>query len=194
MTKQIQNLNPKIIKVNKGEQKTILIESSGRWIIELVGEGARANILGILIGKGEEEYSIHTIQRHLAANTKSDLLIKSVLFDNSKLTYDGLIKIEKDAQRSNAYQRNENLVMNEGVKVDSKPELEILANDVRCTHGATIGKIDIEQIFYLQSRGLTKKQAEGLIIAGFLEGVVGRIEDKVLQQVVRDKIAESLKL
>lgn len=182
----------KIIKVNKNEKKTVVIDKSGEYVIELVGEGAQVQILGIFIGKNNDEFIIRTTQRHLAPNTKSDLLIKSVLFNKSRLDYDGLIKIEKDAQRSDAYQRNENLVMNNGVKVDTKPELEILANDVRCTHGATIGKIDQEQMFYLRNRGLSKKQGEQLIIQGFFEGVIQRITDQKLQNKIRNKIFSSL--
>ncbi len=182
----------KLIKIRKNEKKTIVIDKSGEYEIQLVGEGAQVQILGIFVGKNSDEFIIRTKQIHYAPNTTSDLLIKSVLFDKSKLDYDGLIKIEKDAQKSNAYQRNENLVMNEGVKVDTRPELEILANDVRCTHGATIGKVDSEQMFYLTSRGLSKKQAQQLIIEGFFANVLTRISDKKLQNSLRNKIIKNL--
>lgn len=182
----------KKIKIQKEQKEIIIIKESGEYIIELVGEGAQAQILGLFIGKNNDEFIIKTTQSHLAPNTKSDLLIKSVLYDSSKLNFDGLIKIEKAAQRSDAYQRNESLVMNTGARVDTKPTLEILANDVRCTHGATIGKIDEEQLFYLNSRGINKKEAERLIIEGFFEGVLSRIKDKNLQGALREKIAKRI--
>lgn len=182
----------KKIILKRNEIKTVIIDKSGDYEIRLMGEHAEAQILGIFIGRGDEQFTIHTRQLHKASNTKSDLLIKSVLFDSSRLNYDGLIKIEKEGQGSDAYQRNENLVMNENVRVDTKPELEILANSVRCTHGATVGKIDNEQLFYLQSRGLSTKQAQKLIIEGFFEGVLERIIDNKLQKKLRDKINKKL--
>lgn len=173
-------------------KKTIIIDKPGNYAVELAKEGEDVQILGLFIGRNNDQFIVRTTQRHRAPNTKSDLLIKSVLFDNSRLDYDGLIKIEKEAQGSDAYQRNENLVMNENVRVDTKPELEILANSVRCTHGATVGKIDKDQLFYLKSRGLSKKEAEKLIIEGFFEGVLQKIEDRRLQKKIRDKINKRL--
>lgn len=182
----------KTIRVKKNEEKTIIIDKSGEYEIQLSGENAHAQILGVFIGRKDEQFTIHTRQLHKAANTTSDLLIKSVLYDSSRLNYDGLIKIEKQGQGSDAYQRNENLVMNENVRVDTKPELEILANSVRCTHGATVGKINKDQLFYLQSRGLSTKQAQKLIIEGFFESVIEKIKDHQLQKKVRDKINKKL--
>lgn len=172
----------------KNQRKTIIIDKPGNYVVELAAEGVEVQILGLFIGKNSDEFVVRTKQIHSAPNTKSDLLIKSVLFDKSRLDYDGLIKIEKNAQKSDAYQRNENLIMSKEVKIDTKPELEILANDVRCTHGATIGKIDAEQLFYLTSRGISKKTAEKLIIEGFLEGVLERISEEKLKESIRKKI------
>ncbi|MBI4129898.1 SufD family Fe-S cluster assembly protein [Candidatus Roizmanbacteria bacterium] len=182
----------KTFTVKKGEKKTIIVDRSGEYTIELIGEGAEANIVGIFIGRGNEVFTIHTIQHHKAPNTISDLLIKSVLRDKSKLYYDGLIRIDKKAQKSNAYQRNENLLMSGDAHVESKPELEILANDVRCTHGATMGMVDEEEIFYLMSRGINRKEAEQIIIEGFLQGVLDRIEDKKKKEVIRKKFTTAV--
>lgn len=162
--------------LKKNEKKTIVIDQSGDYTIELAGEGAEATILGAFVGKDNDEFIVHTLQLHKAPNTMSDLLIKSVLGGNSKLHYDGLIKIEKNAQKSNAYQRNENLLLSENAHVESKPELEIEANDVRCTHGATMGMIDEEEIFYLMTRGISRKDSEQLIVDGFLQGVYDRMK------------------
>jgi Fe-S cluster assembly protein SufD len=165
----------KLFIIKQNEKRTIVITESGEYIIELIGEHAEAVILGAFVGKTDEVFRIHTIQHHKAPNTTSDLLIKSVLGGNSKLNYNGLIKIDKNAQKSNAYQRNENLLLSDQVHVESKPELEILANDVRCTHGATMGMVDEEEIFYLMSRGISRNVSEGLIVEGFLQNVYDRI-------------------
>ena len=164
-----------ITKVKKNEKKTIVIDKSGEYVVELVGEGAEANIVGVVMGKGDEKITIRTLQLHKAPNTTSDLLIKSVLRDQSQIDYKGVIKIVKGAQKSNAYQRNENLLLSEKTHVESKPELEIEADDVRCTHGATMGMIDEKQMFYLMSRGLNKKQSEDFIVEGFVKDVTDRM-------------------
>jgi Fe-S cluster assembly protein SufD len=158
--------------LKKNEKRIIRIKEGGTYSIELIGEGAEAKIIGgIKVEKGKT-VSIHTVQHHQAPNTKSDLLVKSVVSENGNFSYLGSIIIDKKMQGSNAYQRNENLIVGENAIVETQPELEILANDVRCTHGATIGTIDNEQLFYLTSRGLSKHEAEKLIIEGFLLSVI----------------------
>lgn len=180
MIKQIPNPqlhNPKkIFRINKGEKKTVVVNSSGTYVVELRGKGAEALIVGAMKITGNENVTIHTVQHHMAPDTKSDLLIKAVLYDKARLMYDGLIKIDKTAQHANAYQRQENLLMSDSVHVESKPELEIKANEVRCTHGATMGMIDEEQVFYLMSRGLFRSIAEDLIVEGFLESALEKIQ------------------
>lgn len=154
--------------------------------VNLIGEEAAADILGIVLGNSSNEVRINTLQDHQAPNTMSNLLIKSALSGRSQLFYEGFIKVEKGAQHTNAYQRNENLMLSREAKAESKPALEILANDVRCTHSATIGKVDTEQLFYLESRGLTERQATSLIIQGFFQGILDKIEDeKVREEVVK---------
>lgn len=175
-----------ILKQN--EKKTIVIDKSGDYVIELAGDGAEANIVGAFVGKNDEEFTVHTLQHHKAPNTLSDLLIKTVMSGRAKFTYDGLIKVEKNAQKSNAYQRNENLLLSDKVHVESKPELEIEANDVRCTHGATMGMIDEEEIFYLMSRGIKRRDAEELIISGFFQKVFDRIENVPTRQKLEKQI------
>jgi len=109
-------------------------------------------------------------------NFFESLLIKGVFLNQSKFIYQGLIKIEKTGQKSHAYQKNKNLILGEKVFVDSRPFLEILADDVFCTHGSTTGKIDEESIFYLKSRGLDQKKAEELYISGFIQEIIDKIE------------------
>lgn len=184
------------IEVNKNGSLTyVLVATNGNGQkdveIKLSGQGANVQILGIIIGqKGQR--TVHTLQHHQAPDTQSDLLIKSVMFGASTLSYDGLIKIEPGAQRSNAYQRNENILMSNKAKVETRPELEIMANDVRCTHGATIGKVDEEVLFYLMSRGLEKNEAEKLVIEGFFEPVLERIPDERIANKLRGKIKGEL--
>jgi len=160
--------------------------------VHLRGKNARADILGLVIGKGMETITIHTLQKHEVGETVSDLHIKSVLTDHAQFNYEGYIEIVKKAQKSNAYQRNDNLLLSDGAKAESKPALEILANDVRCTHGATIGKIDSEQLFYLQSRGLGQRAAEQLIISGFFQVLIDKIPDETVQTQILATIKEEL--
>ncbi len=114
--------------------------------VRLVGKGATATITGIIIAGGEEKVQLHTLQSHQAPDTTSDLLIKTVLSDRATCLYDGGIRVEKKAQKTDAYQRNENLLVSGRAYAESKPSLEILANDVRCTHGSTTGPIDDEEL------------------------------------------------
>lgn len=168
----------KRIKIGKNQKKTIVITESGNYTVELVGEGAEVDIVGAFVGLRADSFTVKTLQHHKAPRTRSNLLIKSVLLGKSAFSYDGLIKIDRQAQQSNAYQRNENLLLSSNAHVDTKPELEILANDVRCTHGVTIGCVSDEQLFYLMSRGLTRKEATNLLIEGFLAPVLTKITDE----------------
>lgn len=180
--------------VSDGENKTFVIvltkegEQSGDVKIIIKGKKAEVLILGIIIGQGKQKINLYTLQDHQKRESKSDLLIKTVLFDEAKFYYQGLIKIEKDAQKSNAYQKNQNILMSPKSWADSRPTLEILANDVRCTHGATVGKIDPEQIYYLKSRGLSEKLVQKMLLEGFLNEIILRIPDKKLQDKIRVNI------
>ncbi|HCS78374.1 TPA: hypothetical protein DIV55_01375 [Patescibacteria group bacterium] len=172
--------------VKQDEKLTlVLIAVSGiaySLTVELVGKKAEARILGILIGRKQAEITLHTKQIHTAAETMSDLHIKSVLFDRAILAYAGSIRIEKAAQQSNAYQRNDNLLLSGEAKAESKPALEILANEVRCTHGATLGKIDPEELFYLESRGLNQAKAQKIIIEGYFLSLLEKIPDETVKK------------
>lgn len=146
--------------------------------VQLLRRGAHATIIGIILGRGQSIVTIHTSQIHAAPQTTSNLLVKSVLRDTSKCLYDGGIIVKHAAQQTNAYQRNENLLLSSHAYCESKPVLEIQANDVRCTHGATAGPIDKEQLWYAQSRGLSKEAAERFIIDGFIQSAFDQISDK----------------
>lgn len=145
--------------------------------VALAGERAQADIYGIILGSGKDTISLHTIQDHLAPHTRSNLLVKSALSGGSFFKYEGFIKVAKAAQATDAYQRNENLLLSRDAKAESKPALEILANEVRCTHSATVGKIDKEQLYYLESRGINEHIAQRLIISGFFSTIIDKISD-----------------
>jgi len=154
-------------------------------VVRLTGCGATANVIGLVAGRGDNEITIHTEQIHEAPETTSNLLIKAVFFDKAEFAYDGIIRIEKNAQKSDAYQKNENLLLSGDAHVRSDPALEILANDVRCTHGSTTGKPSEDQMWYLLSRGLSKKLAVKLLVDGFFEHAVMGISDTIAQERIR---------
>jgi Fe-S cluster assembly protein SufD len=158
----------------------------------LIAPGGQAFVHGFMFGDGRQQFHLHTLQRHLADHCTSDLLIKGCLKDHARSVYQGLIQVAEGAQRTDAYQANRNLVLSDTARADSIPGLEILANDVRCTHGATIGSVDPEQMYYLQARGLPKNDAQRLIVEGFFAPVIDRIPLEGirdhLRQIIQRKI------
>jgi Fe-S cluster assembly protein SufD len=143
---------------------------------DLAGPGATSRVTGAYFADGAQHLDYDTFQEHIAPNTTSDFAFKGALRDESTAVWRGMIRVEKDAQKTNAYQENRNLMLSERAHADSIPGLEILANDVRCTHGATLGQVDREQLFYLMARGLPRFEAERLIVRGFFQDVLDRIE------------------
>ncbi|MEK7824680.1 MAG: Fe-S cluster assembly protein SufD [Candidatus Eisenbacteria bacterium] len=158
----------------------------------MIGPGAQVFVHGFMFGDGRQQFHLHTLQRHLADHCTSDLLIKGCLKDRARSIYQGLIQVAEGAQRTDAYQANRNLLLSDTARADSIPGLEILANDVRCTHGATIGSVDPEQMYYLMSRGLPRNTAQRLIVEGFFAPVIDRIPlegiREHLRQVIQRKI------
>ncbi|HEY6117026.1 MAG TPA: Fe-S cluster assembly protein SufD [Candidatus Dormibacteraeota bacterium] len=149
--------------------------SKTRVEASLAGEGSNAELKAIYFASGNQFFDFHTLQEHRVGNTRSDLLFKGALQDLSRTVYAGLIKIEKHAARSDAYQANRNLVLSDKAKATSIPMLEIDNNDVRCTHGATVGPVDPEHLFYLRSRGIPEPTAKRMLIQGFFGDVLDRI-------------------
>jgi Fe-S cluster assembly protein SufD len=147
------------------------------WIQnDLAGQGATSRVTGAYFTDGEQHIDYDTFQLHQAPDTTSDFAFKGALRDKSTAVWRGMIRVEKDAQRTNAYQENRNLMLSPTTHAVPIPGLEILANDVRCTHGATVGRVDREQLFYLMARGLSRQEAERLIVRGFFQDVLDRIE------------------
>jgi Fe-S cluster assembly protein SufD len=159
------------------------------WIQnDLTGQGATSRVTGAYFADGDQHLDYDTYQLHSAPNTTSDFAFKGALRDKATAVWRGMIRVEKDAQRTNAYQENRNLMLSPTTHAVPIPGLEILANDVRCTHGATVGQVDREQLFYLMARGLSRGEAERLIVRGFFSDVLDRIE----LEPVREALGEAL--
>jgi len=139
-------------------------------------------MLGVLFGDGAQHFDYHTLQEHAAPSTTSDLLYKGALKDKARSIFAGLIRADQGAQKTNAFQLNRNLILSEGARADSMPKLEILANDLRCTHGASTSRLNDEQIFYLMSRGLRREIAVRMMVDGFF----GEIFDRIPVEAVRE--------
>jgi Fe-S cluster assembly protein SufD len=156
--------------------------------VSLIGADAMAQVNGVTFTEGKQHLAYHTLQHHEAPRCRSDLLYKGALQDKSRIVWRGMIRVDRDAQKTDGYQRNDNLMLSEHARSDSIPGLEILADDVKCTHGSTTGRVDDEQIFYLGTRGLTRKEAARMIVAGFFQQVF----DRITIESVRHALAEAI--
>jgi len=160
---------------------------------QLQAPGAHSEMLALTIAHGTQEFDQRTLQIHQAPNTSSNLLYKNALLDQAKTIFSGLIVVDPDAQKTDAYQSNRNLMLSDEAEANSLPGLEIQANDVRCTHGATSARIDAEQEFYLEARGISPAQAQELLVFGFFEEVLGKIENAQLHDTLANIIREKFK-
>lgn len=185
-------------RMARDTQLTWIISSWGSRLskinleMQLLERGGHGELLGLYFPSGRQHIDHHTLQNHIAEHCTSDLLFKGALRDRARSVYAGSIKVAKHAQKTDAYQKNNNLVLDKRARADSIPGLEIEADDVRCTHGATVSKIEPEYLFYLMARSLTKFQAEQLIVTGFFEEVLNRVPvegvRRKLEQVIARKI------
>ena len=146
----------------------------------LTGEGGRSDMLAVTVGEGDQEFDQRTFQDHLAPGAYSDLLYKNALDDASRTIFAGMIKVEPGAHRTDAYQKVRNLLLSDEAEANSMPGLEILADEVRCSHGATSGQIEAEELFYLLARGIPKRTAQRLIVHGFLQEAIDRLGNEAL--------------
>jgi Fe-S cluster assembly protein SufD len=150
--------------------------------VHLDGAGAEADLLGVVAAKGRQHVDFQTLQEHVGSDTRSDLVIHNALFGRSSTNFTGLIRIDKQARQTESSQEQKNVLLSPQAKADSDPKLEILNNDVvRCTHGAAVGPVDPETIYYLQTRGLPHDEAEALVLEGFYQTVLERLEQPGLQ-------------
>ncbi len=155
---------------------------------DLNGRGATSRVTGAYFADGTQHLDYDTFQEHIAPDCESDFAFKGALRDEATAVWRGMIRVEKDAQKTNAYQECRNLMLSPTTHAVPIPGLEILANDVRCTHAATVGRVNREDMFYLMSRGLKRQEAERLIVRGFFQEVLDRIE----LEPVRDAVTAAL--
>jgi len=160
--------------------------------LDLVGRGATGRMSGFYFTDHNQHLDHDTEQNHLAPNTTSDLLFKGALIDESRSVWQGNIYVAPGAVKTDGYQANRNLVLSRKARADSIPGLEILADDVRCTHGATVGKIDETQLFYLLSRGIPRPDAERLIVEGFFDPIMQRIPFEGVRQRFQEAILHKM--
>lgn len=164
-------------------------KKSKTWISnDLTGAGATSRVTGVYAADGSQHLDFDTYQEHAAPHTNSDFLFRGALRDEATTVWRGMIRVEPEAQGTDAYQENRNLLLSRQAHVNSIPGLEILANDVRCSHGATVGQVDRAQLYYLMSRGVTESEAERLIVHGFFAEALDRIE----REPIREALAKAL--
>ena len=155
---------------------------------DLSGRGATSRVTGAYFADGDQHLDYDTFQEHIAPDCTSDFAFKGALRDHATAVWRGMIRVEKDAQKTNAYQECRNLMLSPTTHAVPIPGLEILANDVRCTHGATVGRVDREQLFYLMARGLPRPEAERLVVRGFFQDVLDRIELEPVREAVTNAL------
>jgi Fe-S cluster assembly protein SufD len=156
--------------------------------VALTGPYADVQVNGVMFTEGKQHLVYNTLQHHQQPHCTSDLLYKGALQDKSRLVWRGMIKVDKDAQKTDGYQRDDNLILAGSARVDSIPGLEIEADDVKCSHGATCGRVDDEQVFYAMARGLTRREAVRMIVAGFFQQVFDRITIPSVRNALGDAI------
>lgn len=158
----------------------------------LVGQGGSSDQLAVYFGDREQMLDFRTLQDHDAPHTHSDLLFKGAVEDKASSVYSGLVRLRTDARKATALQTNRNLVLSEGARAESIPNLEIEANDVRCSHASTVGPIDADQLYYLESRGIAPAEAERLIVLGFFDDVFDRLPSGALTRSLRAAVVDKL--
>jgi len=158
----------------------------------LRGPGASSEMLGLIFGDGRQHYDVHTLQEHAAPHTTSDLLYKNAVKDWASSVFIGMIRVHPGAQKTNAFQSNRNLMLSDNSRAISDPKLEIMANDLRCTHGSATSRLNEEHLFYLMSRGLTRQDAVRMVVEGFFADLLDRVPLEWLTTRLQSVIAEKM--
>ena len=187
---EVQNFGPAVVTFTnkRAAQKR---DSTMRWVGAHLGSrlahsrlhttldepGGTMYMMGVYLATGRQHLDMDSLIDHIAPHTKGDVIYRGIIRDRAHTIFQGLIKVEKEAQLTDSYLANHNLLLSPKARADSIPTLEIEANDVRCTHGATVGQLDEEQLFYLRCRGLSRPDAERLIVSGFVQPVLDRIPE-----------------
>ena len=187
------------IEVQSGDRKDMVllvypgVNCDVKLDVRLVGEGAEANIYGAYVCGGEEKVKIAVDMHHDLPHCNSRQLFKGIAGGTSKVDFYGKIIVAQDAQRTEAYQENHNLLLSDGAKVDTKPQLEIYADDVKCSHGATIGRLNEEEQFYMRSRGITLEDAKVLQMISFIAPVLENIKDEAEREAVAQQFEDAVR-
>lgn len=161
--------------------------------LELAGEGAEAALSGVYLCSSDERLSIGIDLVHAVPHCTSHQLFKGIVGGSAKVDFYGKVYVAKDAQQTEAYQENHNLLLSEGARVNTKPQLEIYADDVKCTHGATVGRLNEDEQFYMRSRGISLEDARMLQMLSFLAPVLSRVEDEELRTTLIEEISLAIK-
>lgn len=156
--------------------------------VNFLGDGSTAKVYGAYFGEESQTLDYRYFMNHIGMHTRSDMFLKGAVADDALSVFTGMIRIEKSGQKTEAFQTNRNLILSSGASAQSVPNLEILANDVKCGHGSTVGPLDKDQRYYLMSRGLTPERADRLQVRGFFEEVVEQIPDKAIAAWARERI------
>jgi Fe-S cluster assembly protein SufD len=196
--RHVWNFSHERIRVERGGKLDWIFGAIGSRLtknfseLDLAGEGATGRMSGFYFTDGNQHLDHDTQQNHLAPHTTSDLLFKGALKGKSRSVWQGMIYVAPGAQKTDGYQANRNLVLSEGSRADSIPGLEILADDVRCTHGATVGKLEQEPLFYLKSRGIPQAEAEKIVVEGFFDPIFQRIPFEGVRERFQEYIANKM--
>ena len=158
--------------------------------IDVKGENCTTNLNGVYQLKGNQHVDNHTVVDHLVPNCESNELYKGIIDEKSTAVFNGKVFVRRNAQKINAFQSNGNVLLSDDATVNSKPELEIYADDVKCSHGSTTGQLDEEAVFYLRARGLSEKSARKLIVSAFINDVIEKINNEEVVHYVQQKIEE----
>ena len=187
------------IEVQSGQRKDMVllmfpgVSCDIRLDVRLTGEGAEANVYGAYVCGGEEKVKIAVDMHHEMPHCNSRQLFKGIAGGVSKVDFYGKIIVAQDAQRTEAYQENHNILLTDGAKVDTKPQLEIYADDVKCSHGATIGRLNEEEQFYMRSRGISLEDAKVLQMISFVAPVLENIPDESQREALAAQLEESIR-
>ena len=165
---------------------------TNRIDIEQLGEGCETEVYALAYLKGEEKVTTETHVKHAVGGGKSEQLIKFVLDDNARGHFIGDLKIAKDAQKTEAHQTNRNLVLSDTAVMRTQPQLEIYADDVKATHGASTGQLDESALFYMQQRGIDKEKARQLLIGAFMKEIVDKIPDERIKELINERLLNSI--
>lgn len=187
------------IEVQSGQRKDMVllvypgVSCDIRLDVKLAGEGAEANIYGAYVCGGDEKVNIAVDMHHDLPHCNSRQLFKGIAGGKSRVDFYGKIIVAQDAQRTEAYQENHNILLSDDAKVDTKPQLEIYADDVKCSHGATIGRLNEEEQFYMRSRGITLEDAKVLQMISFIAPVLENIDDESQRETIAAELESNIR-